>query len=127
MDPLSLAASVVGIISLGIQVTQGLVDFYSAYSSQKSDIAHTLKKLDRLLDVLKTLREQLGGREFSENEQALHDNITSAVQDCDECVRELQSELDRFKDKSAEGKRAAARTAACANFGGSGRFPPCSM
>ena len=30
-EPLSVAASVAGLISLGIQVTQSLVDFYNAY------------------------------------------------------------------------------------------------
>jgi len=45
MDPLSVAASAAGIISLGIQVTQSLVDFFSAYKSQKSDIAHTIGRL----------------------------------------------------------------------------------
>jgi hypothetical protein len=43
MDGLSVAASVAGIISLGIQVTQFLIDFYEAYKGQKSDITNTAK------------------------------------------------------------------------------------
>ena len=43
MDGLSVAASVAGIISLGIQVTQCLTDFYDAYKSQEHDIANTAK------------------------------------------------------------------------------------
>ena len=46
MDGLPVAASVAGIISVGIQITQSLIDFYEAYKGQKSDIANTVKKLE---------------------------------------------------------------------------------
>lgn len=112
MDGLSVAASVAGIISLGIQVTQSLVDFYSAYKSQKSDIAYTTKKLERLLSVFEILRSQLANRKFHANEQELLKRIEDSIQGCEECIHELQSEVDKFKDNSADGIRAAARTAA---------------
>ena len=37
MAELAVAGSVVGIISLGIQVTQSLTDFYKAYTGQESE------------------------------------------------------------------------------------------
>ncbi|KAI9683766.1 MAG: hypothetical protein M1822_005956 [Bathelium mastoideum] len=112
MDGLSVAASVAGIVSLGIQVTQSLVDFYSAYKDQKSDTVHTLKKLERLLGVLEILRTQISERTFISDEQALLKNIEGSVQVCEEYIQDLQSETEKVRGESRDGIRAAARTAA---------------
>ena len=55
MNPLSVAASAAGLLSLGITIAQTLIDFYSPYKYQQSDVAHTIEKLERLLDVLSSL------------------------------------------------------------------------
>lgn len=107
-DGLSVAASIAGIISLGIQVAQTLVDFYEAYKGQKSDITHTTKRLESLLNVLERLRKQSADRA---DEQELFESIKGSIEDCTEYIYELQRETDKFKDKSADGIRAAARTA----------------
>ena len=46
IEPLSVAASVAGLISLGIQVTQSLVSFYNAYENRDSDLVHIIERLD---------------------------------------------------------------------------------
>lgn len=74
-----MAASVGGVVSLGIQVTQSLVDFYSAYKSQKSDVAYSIKRLEYLLGVLEILRKQLADRTFPANQQNLHRNIEDSI------------------------------------------------
>src|SRR6266699_7082693 len=99
---MDVAASVTGIISLGIQVTQSLVDFYSAYKSQKSDITSTVKKLDHLLNVLGILRNQLAKRKFRADEQNLIETIEGSMRDCEEVIHELQSETDKFRDHAAD-------------------------
>ncbi len=43
-EPLSVAASVAGLISLGIQVTQSLVDFYNAYKNRDLDLVHNIHR-----------------------------------------------------------------------------------
>jgi hypothetical protein len=48
-DPLSITAGVVGLISFGIQVTGALVDYYSAYEDQDSEVARTIEKLKKSL------------------------------------------------------------------------------
>ncbi|KAI9149607.1 Vegetative incompatibility protein [Paramyrothecium foliicola] len=112
MDGVSVAASVVSFVSLGIQVTQGLVDFYSAHKSRTSDVAHTLKKLQHLAVVLEALRTQLADRKFRADEQELLRSIDASVQDCKDCMKELQSEADKFKGGSSTSIRATARTVA---------------
>ncbi|KAK1763796.1 hypothetical protein QBC33DRAFT_596465 [Phialemonium atrogriseum] len=110
-DPLSVAASVAGLVSLGIQVTQSLVAFYAACKGQKTDISSTSRKLEHLLGVLEILHGQLASRQFRADEQGLLEKIESSIQVCDECVQELQSENDKFKGGSKDGIRAAAQTA----------------
>lgn len=61
-DPLSIAAGVAGLVSLGIQTVQGLVDFYSSYKSQNTTIARTTDKLGGLLGTLQTINQTLTNR-----------------------------------------------------------------
>ena len=58
-DPLSVAGSVVGVISLGIQVTTSLVNFYNSYKGQESDIIHITEKLDGLVVILQSVETTL--------------------------------------------------------------------
>ncbi|KAF7551315.1 hypothetical protein G7Z17_g5112 [Cylindrodendrum hubeiense] len=108
-DPLSVAGSVVGIISLGIQVTQSLVDYYTAIKNQESFIADTTKRLERLLEVFQLLRAHIDGRKFRTEECKLLSSILSSVEHCEEYITELQDEVDKFKTKSNSGIQAAAR------------------
>ncbi|RYP70407.1 hypothetical protein DL769_004969 [Monosporascus sp. CRB-8-3] len=109
MDGLSIAESVAETILLGIQVTQSLVDFYSAYKTQ--GVAYTIKKLEHLLSVLEILRSQLANRRFRADEQDLLKNIEGSIETCDECIQELRCETAKLEGK-ADGIRATARTAA---------------
>jgi predicted transport protein len=56
---LGVAASVARLISLGIQVTQSFVDFYLAYKNREYSIVHTVRELDKLFEVLETLRTMI--------------------------------------------------------------------
>ncbi|RYP18310.1 hypothetical protein DL765_004030 [Monosporascus sp. GIB2] len=111
-DPLSVAGSVVGIISLGLQVTQYLFDYYTAVKHQHSSVAHTTQRLERLLGILQSLRHQVDGRTYRADEQRLLCNIGSSVQQCEECIRELEDEVNKFKQKSADSVQAAVRITA---------------
>ena len=63
-DPLSVAASVVGLISLGIQVTKSLVKYYSLYRLQDSAIDSTTKKLNNLIGIFESFELTLSNRRF---------------------------------------------------------------
>src|SRR5271155_743658 len=105
MDGLSVAASVAGIISLDIQVTQSLIDFYEAYKGQKSDIANTAKKLENLLCVLESLRRQLTNRKFQADEQDLLETIEGSIEVCEGNIHEPQTKVEKFKEISGDGIR----------------------
>ncbi|KAF9871286.1 hypothetical protein CkaCkLH20_11207 [Colletotrichum karsti] len=96
-DPLSTAGSVVGIISLGIQVTQSLYDYYSAFKSQPSDVSHTLQKLQSLQTALQQLSSQLTDRSPPPGDSELAQNIETTVRQCEECIEELEEEVKKFQ------------------------------
>lgn len=96
MASLDVAAGVAGLLSLGIQITQSLVNFYSEYKNQKSDITYTTKKLNRLLDVFVNL-QSITKRKTCSDEQQLPRMIEDSIHDCKDCIQELGAELNKFE------------------------------
>ena len=54
-EPFSILTGVAGLISLGIQVTQSLIKFYSLYKHQDSEIASTTESLESVSSILQSL------------------------------------------------------------------------
>jgi hypothetical protein len=54
-DPLAIASGIAGLLSLGIQVTQTLVSFYTTYKDQDTDLAKVTHNLDNLQSVFRAL------------------------------------------------------------------------
>ncbi|CAI7625037.1 unnamed protein product [Penicillium discolor] len=94
-DPLSIASGVAGLLSLGIQVTQTLVNFYSAYKNQTSDLAKITLNLQNLLSILQSLDSA------RQNDQpqtdALLQEIDKAAVGCREIIEELRAECQKFQ------------------------------
>ncbi|KAI1746952.1 hypothetical protein F4782DRAFT_543906 [Xylaria castorea] len=86
--PLSVTGSAVGILSLGIQVTQSPFDYYAAFKSQHSDIAHTMRKLDDLLGTLEILRNLVVNRRFRIDEASLVNKIGGLIREGEERIQE---------------------------------------
>ncbi|EXF79023.1 hypothetical protein CFIO01_05783 [Colletotrichum fioriniae PJ7] len=110
-DPLSTAGSVVGIISLGIQVVQSIYKYYSAAKDQHSDIARTLRKLEDLQSLLERLNTHLSDRKFRSSEKPLLQNIESTIQQCEESIDELGQEARKFEKTPTDSARAAIKGA----------------
>ena len=97
-EPLSVAASVTGLISLEIQVTQSLVDFYNAYKNRVSNLVNTTKRLESLLDIFQCLKKTLSDRSFQADEQSLISNIKTSIKNCHELIQELQNKCQKFSE-----------------------------
>ena len=110
-DPLSVAASVAGLISLGITVSQSLVDFYNAYKDRDSDLDSTMKRLETLLDIFRYLEETISNRKFQTDEQGLVNIIEASISECDNLIHELQVECEKFSKTSSDSVKAAIRIA----------------
>ncbi|KAL9593261.1 MAG: hypothetical protein Q9179_005989 [Wetmoreana sp. 5 TL-2023] len=103
-DPFSIAGSAVGVISLGLTVTQGLVSFYAAYKDQDSDISCTLRELSGLESIFSSLRDTLSTRRFESGEQDIIQKIESSIDDCQELIEELQEALHRLTEDASGAK-----------------------
>ena len=110
---MEVAVATASFLSLSIQITQTLLNFYSAYRSRRSDVTYTIKKLDHLLSVLEALSSQLSNRKFRADEQSLLKSIYSSIQNYEGWIEELQGETKKIKGESRAGISAASRTPTC--------------
>jgi ankyrin repeat domain-containing protein 50 len=92
-DPLSVAASVAGLLSLGIQVSQSLVTYYTEYRNQDFQIDRITLKLDTLSQSFQSRIEALAGRRFDLDERALVAQIENSVENCNDLILELQEDI----------------------------------
>lgn len=96
-DPLSIAASVAGLIALGIQATQTLLEFYTSCKHQDSNLIGTIEKLNILLVILKYLENTISNRKFQDDDKILIDTIELSIRNCDRLIHELQRECQKFR------------------------------
>ncbi len=108
-DPLSVAAGVAGLVSLGIEVTRSLVDFYKAFKKRDSDLGDITERLVSLLDIFQCLEKTLEDRNFQEDEQGLIKRIETSIQNCQESIQELQDECHKFSKASSSGMKDAVK------------------
>ena len=95
-DPLSIAGSVVGIVSLGIQATQSLYNVYKANKNRQTDCTSTASRLEKLLELLSHLDRQLNSGELGTDRHRL---IEGYIRQCEDCIYELQEENEKFRDE----------------------------
>lgn len=112
IDPLSISGSVAGATSLGIQVTQSLVDFYKSYKRRDSELTGITERLESLVETFRHLEKALSGRIFQADERSLVKNIETSITNCDELIQELQNECQKFS-KISTGMKAAVKIAGC--------------
>jgi hypothetical protein len=110
-DPLAIASGIAGLLSLGIQVTQSLVKFYTAYKDQDTDVAKIIQNIDNLQTLFRSLEIAVEERRSQFDTQDLLREVEKAVQRCEEVITDLQSECDRFHKDSVAGFKDRFKTA----------------
>ncbi|KAF5972316.1 hypothetical protein FCOIX_9393 [Fusarium coicis] len=86
-DPLSVAGSAVGIISLGIQVCQGLISYLQSFKSQDQDIQDSLNDIQTVTSILYSLKGVLPKVDKSASEIPA---IRRCLAESEEKLREFQ-------------------------------------
>jgi hypothetical protein len=87
---MDVAGTAVGVASLGIQVCEGLLDYYQAYESYDRDIQDAQKwiaNLRRTLIVLENLLQN------SNAKQDVFQNTQTGLLDCEDGILELEKKL----------------------------------
>jgi hypothetical protein len=110
-DPLSIASGVAGLLSLGIQVTQSLVNFYSAYKDQESDLIQITQNLGNLLVIFTALDEALLRRRPRIDDQELVGSIDRSIWGCKEIIKELEAECHKLQETSTAGFKGQIKSA----------------
>ncbi len=87
-DPLSVAGSAVGIVSLGITVCQGLVSYIESVHGRKEEIANCLREVRNLISVFTSLNDVLP--RLARHSGSDHDLVQHYLRDC-------EAELDSLK------------------------------
>jgi ankyrin repeat domain-containing protein 50 len=109
-DPLSVTASVAGLLSLGTQVSQSLIGFYTSYRAQDSEIARITHRLESLRTTFQTLEQTWTNRAFRSDEQDLCEKVERSVHSCEELILELQNESQKLDQSAVKGIRATITT-----------------
>lgn len=92
-DPISVAGSAVGVISIGIQVCQGLLSYYHAWRSYNGQVSHVYNKIEGLNATLENL--QLSFEKLGSNTPAAQ-NVIRNIASCEVGVKALGTTLEKF-------------------------------
>jgi len=101
-DPLSIAASVAGLLSLGLQSTEYLYKYYPACRDQHRDLARIADQLGGLLESLQIIDEIVRTHTWPPTEQSLVQSIERSITHSEDAINVLQAEVDKFKNEPAE-------------------------
>ena len=96
-DPLSAIGTAVGVVSLGIQVTQELLKFYRACRDRESELAGITQRLESLLQIFDFLHDTLKSPSFKAKGPRIVESVEISITNCRDLVQKLHSECDRFR------------------------------
>ncbi len=100
-DPASVAGTAVGIISLGIQVSQGLVEYYSQWKHFGADVHVMYASIEQLIRGFRLVREKLEGENFAIFPSA--SEVEASIQLCEAGIMELKQKLEKIRAKEPLG------------------------
>ena len=97
MAELGIAAGVGGLVSLGITLCQGFMNYYGAYKGQDEVVRRFLVAVDGLQSTCKSfgpILESLGGQRLP---QDTYDAVKKRMGEFEEVLRNLENELKSIK------------------------------
>ncbi|KAK4463255.1 hypothetical protein QBC42DRAFT_266289 [Cladorrhinum samala] len=94
-DPLSLTGTAVGVVSLGIQVCQGLFSYLQAVRGRHKEVQDGIAEAQALLEMFQSINDVLPDFERQDRETA--ELLLSCLETNESKVLELKQKLDRLK------------------------------
>ena len=92
MDALGISSGVAGLISLGITVCQGLLDYYDSWKNAESNVTRMYASIQALTLTLKLLQPAV-------QHQTFHPDIVTRVEDCIKSAQNGLQSLEKKLDK----------------------------
>lgn len=94
MDPLGLSSGAAGLISLGLTVCQGLLDYYHSWKDAEDQATHMYTSIDALTKTFRLLESALETEVFSrDGVQRVEESIRSAERG----LESLRKKLDKIR------------------------------
>ena len=93
-DPFTAASGAIGIISLGITVCQGFINYYSTWKDQDGDIKHTIGSINTLSSILAPLRKALDHQQLDHTGKA---QIEQSIESCETAIHSLEKKLNKIR------------------------------
>ena len=94
MEVLGIASGAAGIISLGIAVCQGLLQYYGSYKDAESDVADMYESIEALARILQVLLPALDNEGLDRNVVAV---VEKSVLSCQQGIEKLRKKLNKAK------------------------------
>lgn len=91
---LGVASSVAGLLSLGIEVCGGLLQYYRSWKGAEDDVARTYVSIDSLAKTLILIKEVVEKNDFS-TEHAK--NVEASIIAAQQGISSLKKKLDKIK------------------------------
>lgn len=98
-DPLSITGVAIGLVSLGLEVCQGLTKYYESWKTHDDDIRRALEKIDSLHSTLRALERILNQPDFSSLSTV--QNVQSIIVPFQTGINEVQDILDKCRSTTA--------------------------
>ncbi len=99
-DPFSVASGAVGVVTLGVTICQGLLQYYSSWKGSQKDVAAMCASLEGLSKTFRLLESTISDRRFN---QAIVGRVTASIELCEAGVNELDAKLSKVKKTAVKG------------------------
>ena len=108
-EALVVSASVAGLLSLGIQVCGGLLDFYESHKGADKDVADTLQSIDALSKTLEMARETLEMNwktiSIPKASQDIVEHVNRSIDHVQTGLNDLQKKLEKIRPQTGKDDR----------------------
>lgn len=92
MEVVGAVSNIAGILSAGIQVCEGLINYYNAWKGSKKENADMIKSIESVLTSFALLKAVLQSPALDE---MMATAVESRILDCEESIAELRDELKK--------------------------------
>ena len=94
MEPLGASSGAAGLISLGITVCQGLLDYYRSWKDAEDQVAHMYESIEGLVETFTLLQSALNFEAFTPT--AVH-KVEKSIRSAEIGLQSLRKKLDKIQ------------------------------
>ena len=94
MDAFSLSSAAAGLISLGITVCHGLLEYYRSWKDAEDRVAHMYASIEALNETFRLLESAIGPKVFS---RASVQKVEESIRSAERGLQSLQKKLNKIR------------------------------